>query len=123
MLEKNWEEFIEKSKKIYKEIDYIKCPAFGGDKVFFNKYGFNHLIWKGRIPRPKNEQEERLSLLPSAIEIVRNSNQTYNYRETTLDKSRAHFWALKGFDGKKNLRIIIRKKNNGPLHFFSVMED
>ncbi len=123
MLDENWRKFIEEEKRKYNIIGQISCPAFPHEKVHFNKHGFKHLIWKGQKARVRTEQKERLALLPLVKSILENTTEISNYKEETLYGSKACFWSLKGTVEEKCLRIVLRKKNDGPLHFFSVMEE
>src|SRR3989344_5159926 len=84
---KTWDLGYEKSKQkakaIYVRIGRIQSPALG-DSVAFTSAGFNHLIRKGRIPRPKNEQKRRFALIPYIEQIVKNPKSLllYERRET-----------------------------------------
>lgn len=120
-------EFIEKAKKEYRKIGSISCAAFGGEHVYFNKYGFDHLIWKGKKMRSPYEQIKRISLVPKAIETIRTSRNFISHRKmertshTTKVISTAHFWSLKHVGDVETATVIIRQTNNGHKHFFSVM--
>ena len=119
-----WKKFVEKSKKEYYKIGSISCPAFGSEKVSFNKYGWNHLIRKGRKFRDNMEQKERLELLPYVKNIISNTTSIYRDRITRSDYSCCYFWEIrrKVIHRSKHvtIHVIIRKKNDGRLHFFSI---
>jgi len=89
--------------------------------VYFNKYGFNHIIRKGRAVRSWEEQAARFRLIPLAVEIIKRETRTWGFRSTKRPGSTAHFYTLKGKIGTERVRVIIRRKNGGTLHFFSVM--
>lgn len=108
---------------MYEEIKSVVCPALENKPVSFTLSGFKHLIWKGRIIRPKHEQQERFLLIPLATRIIKDSTHIVDYRVSIIENSHVHFWAIKGEIEGKQIRVIIRKKNDGPLHFFSVMKD
>ena len=55
MTPEDFKEFIKKAKKEYKKIGHVECPAFRGEKVYFNNDGFNHLVRKGAFVRPLYE--------------------------------------------------------------------
>jgi len=55
MRDNNFRDFISKTKKEYKNIGYIKCPAFRNENIYFNRHGFNHLIRKERKLRDRKE--------------------------------------------------------------------
>lgn len=123
MQEEDWKNFIKEAKENYKKIGSVPCPAFGGELVYFNKHGWNHLLRKGRLPRDIEERHKRIRLLkyaPQIIAIVRNLSDN---KETIRDNSHANFWAAhQKVDGLR-IRIIIRQRNNGVKHFFSIMEE
>ena len=56
MPQENWKEYIKEAKEEYKNIGYVECPAFGGESVYFNNYGFKHLVYKGKNPRETTSQ-------------------------------------------------------------------
>jgi|SRR3989344_6254241 len=114
---------IHKFHLLYYRIKAIRCPAFNNEFIYFNKYGFHHLLYKGRVPRTNSEINERFSLLNLSIKIIKRSTLFSNYRESHIGKSKAYFWAIRGSENGKMLRIIIRKKNNGKIHFFSLMKE
>lgn len=55
--------------KSYKEIGSVFCPLLG-KTVQFTNIGFNHLIRKGRMIRPREEQVRRFELIRYLVEIV-----------------------------------------------------
>lgn len=123
-----------KAKEIYSEIGHVPCPAFGGELVAFTGVGFNHLVRKGRIPRPRNEQKRRFVLIPYVENIIRNPTAVilYERRETKyvsdrhgekiLIKSVADFWTFVECIGGCTIKVVIRQlETGGPKHFFSVM--
>ena len=115
-------EFIKKSYKNYKKIGFVECPAFCNEKIYFNKVGFNHLLWKGKKLRKPEEQVRRISLIPKATEIIGSSIVYLHYRKDIklLGNglvSNANFWSL----SSKGVRVTIRQTNNGRKCFLSVM--
>jgi hypothetical protein len=124
MIDANWKEFVEKAKTEYYKIGSIPCPAFNGELVYFNKQGWNHLIRKGRKFREQAEQEKRIRLIPRAVHIVRHIKYTHDYRTTKSGSSVGHFWEMIDkviYELKPIIvHVIIRRKSNGRLHFFSV---
>ena len=114
-------EFIEKAKKEYYKIGSIPCTALNGEHVYFNSYGFNHLIRKGRVPRKIDEQIRRINLVHEAVVMISSEISIYTYRETTIEKSIGRFWTLKKSNRNIKIQAVIRQLNNGRKHFFSVM--
>lgn len=116
---RNWKKYIKKSKKDYKSIGYVECPAFSNDKIYFNKHGFRHLLRKGQDVRPISEQVRRLNLLGKVPKILKVSEYYLDYRVV----KDAQFWSISQKHGKnRSIIIIIRQIKNGPKHFFSVMD-
>ena len=125
----------EEAKKIYSEIGGVKCPALGDEYVFFNSFGFNHIIRKGRIPRTRNEQKRRFALLPFVEVIIKNPKAIIIYRKETIKEkinrhgekvlmeSTAHFWAFVEKIEDCNIKVVVRQIEKGNKHFFSVMGD
>jgi hypothetical protein len=125
----------EKAKKTYSGIGAIKCPALGGDHIFFGRFGFNHLIRKGRIPRTRNEQKRRFTLIPHIEKILKNPKAIIVYRKETIKEkvdrhgqkilieSVAHFWAFVEKIEDCNVKVVIRQLEGGDKHFFSIMGD
>jgi hypothetical protein len=119
-MDEDWGQYIKQKHTEYKKIGQIDCPAFPNEKVHFNKYGFNHLVWKGKNPRTKEEQQERLDLLPFVINVISNGKNISEYRKIIRGNSKVCFWAIKERGGEIVLRVVLRKKNDGLLHFFSI---
>lgn len=125
MIAKNWKEYIAEVKQGYYKIGYITCDALFGEKIIFNKYGFDHLIWKGKKIRSIDEQAKRLRLFQEVPSILREAKQFKDYRvvtrisNKTRSLSTARFWSFT--DKNKKIVVIIRQTNNGSKHFFSVM--
>ncbi len=129
----------EKAKEIYSKIGRIQCPALNGDYISFNSLGFNHLIRKGRIPRPRNEQKKRFALLFYVEKIIKNPTASIEYKrkETKyyvnrygsriLITSEADFWTFREKVQDCTIKIVIRQINKGikkgDKHFFSIMGD
>jgi len=134
---KTWGVGYEKSKKkakeIYSKIGRIKCPALSNEYISFSRIGFNHLIRKGRIPRPRNEQKRRFVLLPYIEEIIKNPEAKIFYKhkrikykanrhgEKILIESEADFWIFAQEIKSCIVKVVIRQLGNGNKHFLSVM--
>ena len=131
-----YEKSKRKAKTIYAQIGRVPSPALGDALVAFTSAGFNHLIRKGRIPRPKNEQKRRFALIPHIEKIIKNPKATIQYeRRETRDvvnrhgnkitiQSIADFWTfskeINGCEMKVVIREIVGKVGK---HFLSVMGD
>jgi hypothetical protein len=128
MDETTFKTIVANAKKDYYQIGHISCPAFGDEGIHFNKHGWNHLIRKGRKFREQDEQLKRIGLVPHAVRLILESGSTRHHRTTTKGNSQADFWELRTPQQQCNpitprIRVIIRKTNNGRLHFFSVFPE
>lgn len=123
MSPEDWKEYINNEEEKYKKLGYIECPAFDGKKVYFNSHGLDHLIYKGRVPRSRDEVIKRFSLLPFACNILKNARNIYSEEKRVKEKSYAYFWTIKDNAGSRKIRIILRRLNNGTIHFFSIMQE
>lgn len=129
-----YEKAKERAQEIYKKIGSVKCPALGSH-VAFSRSGLNHIIRKGRIPRTRNEQKRRFTLLPYVENIVKNPTAVILYKkeiikervnrhgEKVLMESVAHFWTFVEKIEDCTIKVVIRQLNNKAKHFFSVMGD
>ncbi|MDD5696731.1 MAG: hypothetical protein PHO90_02020 [Candidatus Pacebacteria bacterium] len=130
-----YEKAKRQAKKIYSKIGRIKCSALSDEYVFFTSAGFNHLLRKGRIPRTRNEQKRRFTLLPYIEKIIKNPTAKITYKkieikekanrhgEKVLIESTAYFWTfIEKIDDCK-IKVVIRQLENKNKHFFSVMGD
>lgn len=121
MNNEKWSEYIKKAKEDYKKIGYVECPALDNAPVYFNKYGWNHLMRKGKNMRDPSDQMNRIKIIPYAVIIIRNIRKLSEYRNNISFDSFAHFWSLRMKVNKSWLRVVIRQMNNGNKHFFSIM--
>lgn len=124
-------EFIRKAKEEYKLIKSVSCPAFGGELVYFNKHGFNHLVRTGKGVRSIKDQYRRIYLFPRVVPILTSSKSFFEYKEMvetvsfgkSYKKSVAHFWTfVQIIDGKK-VNVLVRQINDGNKHYFSVSDE
>ena len=118
--------FSDKVHDMYYRIGTLTCPAFPGETIYFNKHGFNHLLRKNRKYRSPQEQRRRFQLLSFVVDILKNSNHIDSVRISTLSNSIARFWTIKALrkDNERNtvIYVVLRKCNDGLLHFFSVYD-
>jgi hypothetical protein len=80
----NYEEAKKKAKEFYGTIGRVWCPVLG-DYVLFTRDGFQHLVRRKAIQRPKSEQKRRFSLLTYAEAIVRNPVAKIMYKEKSTE--------------------------------------
>jgi len=119
-MDDKWKEYIKEKYREYKDIRYIECPAFSNEKIYFNKHGFNHLIRKGFIPRTKEEQIKRLSLLPLSKAIIINSKKYSRYLKKEDKHPIAYFWSLISNNSNVSVTVIVRQLDGGYKHFYSI---
>jgi len=132
-----YEKAKEKAKKIYSKIGVIPCPIFNDEKVAFTSRGFNHLVRKGRIPRPKNEQKKRFTLLQYAERMLKQPShrvkiefeekeiieKTRKFGSPILVKKKARAWAItEEIDGCV-VKLIISQVEGRQKEFLSIMGD
>lgn len=120
----DWWKYIENEKDKYKKIGNIKCPAFSNEEVYFNHHGLNHLMYKDGILRPRKDILDRFSLLIFVPNIIKKIKSVEGEERRIKENSQAYFWTIKHkVHHNLSIRIILRRLNNGVLHFFSVMRE
>lgn len=122
--------------QFYKTIGEVQCPYFG-NPVIFNSDGIHHLQFSAERERGKPEQLLKFHLLQKyAVEILKKSGTVQEYRKTmeTGEKRRyskrevdmvpVEYWgfvAIVGSTVRERVKIIVRKKGAGNVHFWSAM--
>ena len=130
MSSEGFKEFIKNAKDKYKKIGYVECPAFQGEKVYFNNKGFNHLLRKGRRFRLPAQQRRRICLLKYAPKILKESDLPESHRKACqiMTKknvsavSTAYFWSFKKVIHNRIVFVVVCQINNEPKNFLSVMD-
>jgi len=114
MLMNDYDKARAEAKRIYSKIGSVYCPLLD-DYVHFTEEGFNYLIRKGHILRPRIEQLRRFALIPYLFEIV-----SYPKADIHLDDSRGmRFWnILKTVNGQR-IRVVIMESGKKKI-FLSV---
>jgi hypothetical protein len=79
MLNENHKLFIQNQKVEYRKLGFAECPAFNNEKIYFNNYGFQHIIRKGKKLREISEQIKRFNILKYAPIIIKNSKEFETY--------------------------------------------
>lgn len=121
MQETEHKQLIQNAKESYYRIGAVPCPIFGGELVYFNNHGWNHLLRKGRFVRDAAEQRKRIDLIKYAEYIIKRSLTALEFKENVLNGNKACFWVIQRYVDSIRIRIVIRKLNGGKLHFFSIM--
>lgn len=99
-------------KDTFKQTKEVSCPAFGGNKIYFNAKGINHLLYKGSRSRRDNKRiETNIRLLPRAIKVLQAMpyfQEESNYKKEAVINDR-------------RIKVVIRQVGNGQKHFWSVI--
>lgn len=118
-MEKHREE-IAKFKDAYKRIGSVACPYFRGEKVYFTRSGFNHLLRKGKQTRISSEQIERLHLIQYCKKILESEQALVEYRSSIRPNTIAQFWGFAARLDKLHIKLVVRQIDTGRKHFFSI---
>lgn len=116
--------FIEKQKKLYKSLKPCFCPAIQST-VYFNSDGLNHLLYDKHRPRNHKEKHYRVALIDHITDVITKSPKA---TQENFVNPPTQLWILDYVeieDDKKqkhSIKVILRKKGNGNVHFWSVMQ-
>lgn len=121
-------ELIERYRSEYIKLRPINSRAIG-DAVYFNMYGFKHLIFKGKHRRETNAILNRLVLVPLIAPVIRNCQEEVEIRvrREVIDgkKVKVTYYALEAHVGKNSVRVrvVTRKVGDKGKHYFqSIMK-
>lgn len=121
-------EFVAKYRSSYRRIKPIRSPAIK-ETVYFNMYGFKHLIFKGKHRRESKALFNRLVLIPLIAPVIHNCDeaQEIRIRKEIINgkKVRVTYHALDAHVGRDSVRVrvITRKVGKKGKHYFhSVMK-
>jgi len=106
-------------RQFYKNIGQIWCPVLN-DYIVFTRRGFDHLIGKGDIVRPKSEQKRRFSLLPYVQDILIYPHAEFSYETKLINEKNIHYWKFTGAGGGMHITIIIKQTPKGKKQFLTV---
>lgn len=125
-----------RAQSLYKQQSDLYCPYFKS-RVIFNSDGFHHLQFSSRKERTKKAQLLKFSLLPLALEIIRQSGTVQEYRKAYLPIGKPNakdrltplkeveFWGFTAIVGQNKIKVrtIVRRVGSGNHTFWSVMPD
>ncbi|MDE2188440.1 MAG: hypothetical protein KGJ35_01785 [Patescibacteria group bacterium] len=124
MIQREYNEILQKLKEKYFGIGSIKCPVLEGQKVFFNRIGFRHFLRTKRGIRPISDQIRRFHLflmhIPNFI-FSKDVQVTYSNRGIH-DKSSSFIILSEQIQKEVSVKVIIRKNKAGTLYFISIMD-
>ena len=103
----------------YGKINEVECPKFNGEKVFFNRIGFNHLIRKNGRRRRKSDRRRRFNLLHYAPNMIADPHIDVAQRV----KGRASFWMFQREIDSRKIKLIVRQLKGGKKHFYSIFSN
>jgi hypothetical protein len=116
----NPEDLISTYKILYRSIGSIPCSYFDGERIFFNKAGFNHLIRKGKIIRAAADQNRRLALLKYCKEILGGSYISVESRIVEGKFRIIKFWAFRARINGLSMKLIVRQFEGGAKQFLGI---
>lgn len=117
---------------IYKRQNKIFCPYFD-ENIVLGAEGFNHLIYKNKSERSKDEQIMRFKLLKKAIELISLTNTDQDFFESIMKIKKKRYkkvievsenicyYGFIGIIDNFRIKVVIRKVGNGNKHFWSVI--
>ena len=121
-------ELISKYRLEYSKLKPIFSKAIG-DKVYFNMFGFKHLIFKGKHRRETAAIFNRLVLVPLIAPVICNCDEEAEIRTRReyIDKKKVKvtYYALEAYVGKDSVRVrvVTRKVGDKGKHYFqSIMK-
>jgi hypothetical protein len=114
-----YEDAKKRAKEFYKTIGVIWCPALN-DYIVFNKRGFQHLMRKKGLLRPKTEQIRRFLILPYVKDILEDSKTLPSHSVREDKESRIDLWIFAANIQNLHVKVIIRQTQTGRKHFLSI---
>jgi hypothetical protein len=133
-MKKDYETTKRRAQEIYGNFKNVRCPAFGGEMVYFTSEGFNHLVYKrAKKPRDPRVQIMKFELLEKAKFIIEVSTTFQEYDEgfeyRTIERhgkkiqesAMVRCWGLIAIVGNFRVKTIVRQTGNGRKEFLSVI--
>lgn len=132
--ELTYNEIREVAEFYYKSLDPIFCPALNETVTFSLSEGFHHIIHKSKgNTRDPKEQMMRFKLLKRGVSLIGltttyqefeetevNVNQKMNKQKISVQK-KMQYWGLIAIIDNRKIKVVLRKKGNGNLHFWSII--
>lgn len=116
-------DLIAKYRAEYEKLTPIYSKAIG-EKVYFNIYGFKHLIFKRKHRRDSAAMINRLVLIPLIPPVIRICEEEVEIRirREIIDgkKVKVTYYALEAHVGKDSVRVrvVTRKAGEKGNHYF-----
>jgi hypothetical protein len=132
MENKGYQDIFLRAKKYYFSIGRVRCPLLNNEWVYFSRSGFDHLIRKGRYPRPIQDQLRRFYLLPHATRalekaesceyrFLRRMTKGRKHKRKILIRTMVHFWTLSCIINRQKIKVVVLQENEGKKYFLSIM--
>lgn len=118
-IENNYEKIKREAKTFYDSIGHIWCPALHSE-VLFTRAGFQHLIRRKDIQRPKSEQKRRFALLKHVVRILESPEATSSSYVKELNGRQVTFHAFKERCLEEIVTVVVRQDEGKQMHFLSV---
>ena len=119
----------------YLSVETVYCPALQAE-IHFSSEGFRHFQYDGkRVERTKNVQLARMQCLQEAVAILKSTTTLQEYRtvmqpigkmdsQGMRQQKHVTYYAFQAITNLVMLRriiVIVRRVNEGNLHFWSTM--
>ena len=112
----------EKANQFFDKNRDALCPAFPGEKVYFNAAGKHHLFYKpNRASRNSKESSIRVALLGHALKLLELMPVAQEEDWEEKDGKVINYWAFIGVVDGKRIKVIVRQIGTGPKHYWSVI--
>jgi hypothetical protein len=120
------------AKLFYHRIGRVWCPVLD-EFIIFGREGFQHLVRKHGVPRPRKDQQRRIFLLPQAKLVIEDPRAKILQRKQELSRAvrfgekevvvpPADFWMLARNLDDRTITVVIRQFKGKPKNFFSVYD-
>jgi len=121
-------DIIKKYRTVYNSLRPVNSKAIG-DRVYFNMFGFKHLIFKGKHRRQNKAIFDRLILIPLIVPVIKNcereTEMRQRYEMVKGKEVKATYYALEAKVGKDaaRVKVVTRKVGTRGRHYFqSIMK-
>ncbi len=99
------------------------CNAINNEHIHFNYTGLKHLIGGGEKTRSMRQINSRVKLFKYIKTVACSNNVVVEYRITKCKDNFIEYWGLTmTIRDNLTITVVLRKKNSGKLHFYSVFK-
>jgi len=118
----NYWKLFKRAKAFYFSLGKIKCPAWNGEEIIFDRRGFNHFLLKSKGKRPIPDQIRRFKLLFGVKDFIQHAKLVKSAEEHDMVKKTA-LQALLYSENGKRINIVVLKNAMGKRYFISIMDN